>query len=1193
MDPHHPPSTNAHGGGCHPPPPHLVDHVTEREERLTALVNVLGFPSLDDLEDFVFLHGAAKVVPAAQRDTLPLDDTQTQYSDTRHARRNEERKLENAQLRRDLAQARDQLEWTRAEVARERLTNAALLKDKERLLDAAEGLHRSGLVPPSSTLASRSSGAVPSSPTAALPVEVELSHCWDDIAALEADVGALEAALERANEARDECEVELRDLKDELERVQEEKARGEAAAVELAQIKERLAAVLPAVFGVDRLVSASPAPTASSAAAPTPRPGSALASSALPRAPPTPRHVPASSALSPRPNDSARSTSTSRSRTPKPSSQQALLEAEPSAPAPVDPAPVEAPSPAPPLDPPPPAAPLVTQATSASLVHPRVVAIGRPTASSSPAPPSAVVSPSSAAPSTPAALPSSSSSTPKTLSKEGIVTAKTQISLYPRLLAEYTSLRDALFVFQSSLPALDARIAALPEHATASWRLKHRSPPILPADELERFAPAPALPDDARARQDMAREGTLGELYGDVEGKERELSALVSLMRAWEKSAMRLLKRLERGATSAGASTGEGEGEGARAQAGTPVGTGQGKKRGVSAIEGELATPTATAQAVRKRRKVVKTATPGPSATPVPQSTITHAPAAKQGLPAPVAAAPAPSLAAFPLADPVARLMTPSRPVVASSPKGSDRKTPRWNLVSPNKRGRISPLKLSGSGIKAQLWRAGDAAAAPALAAADRSAVLVDDTQLLGGDDDEPAVAGPARKLWSDHGSTLEPEPDTLRTDASSQQQRVRSSSRSPRKPTPRRSSSIMPQRQDAVPAFATDADDPFLARPLQPSPNARSAAARQRAASAAASSPDSSPSRTQDKSLEMPPSAQPGSRLGDARAGLAGDDGGDVPGSVAYRRELRFFGALGTPPLLGTGSPSPSPSPRKQSAAALPSPPKLGTFQKGRRAKGKSKMRTRAGPDLVAIKHEEDDDLDLDDPPASAFNAPRASPHKKQRRATSRTPKVESGDEENEEDARYPTEQFPDGDMTDKEKKAWLARLRVKRKARWADEAEEKRIASASKRSKLEVNPERNRGEAQLFKETERRKKERQKMLAEPCQQCVEYYERAGKPVRCTHVHQGPGTVKRHLDLRADEITARNLQQVGRHRVQQRTEKEPPDYWQMGMPSSGHIKEINRRAKAQNDERRSYQEKEAQSGNGVYRWRTHADDGP
>lgn len=72
-------------------------------------------------------------------------------------------------------------------------------------------------------------------------------------------------------------------------------------------------------------------------------------------------------------------------------------------------------------------------------------------------------------------------------------------------------------------------------------------------------------------------------------------------------------------------------------------------------------------------------------------------------------------------------------------------------------------------------------------------------------------------------------------------------------------------------------------------------------------------------------------------------------------------------------------------------------------------------------------------------------------------------------------------------------------------------------------------------------------------------------------------------------------------------------------MPSSGHVEEINRRAKAQNDERRAYQEKEAQcvlflplapllshddeltlstflcarrTGNGVYRWRTHGHDG-
>ena len=57
-------------------------------------------------------------------------------------------------------------------------------------------------------------------------------------------------------------------------------------------------------------------------------------------------------------------------------------------------------------------------------------------------------------------------------------------------------------------------------------------------------------------------------------------------------------------------------------------------------------------------------------------------------------------------------------------------------------------------------------------------------------------------------------------------------------------------------------------------------------------------------------------------------------------------------------------------------------------------------------------------------------------------------------------------------------------------------------------------------------------------------------------------------------------------------------------MPSSGRVEEINRRAKAQNEERRAYQEKEAQCvppsspsrsvltqgrrlANGVYRYRT------
>ncbi len=51
---------------------------SEREDRLTAIINVLGHPSLASLEDFIFLHGSNfKLVPSAPQNSS--QDTQTQF----------------------------------------------------------------------------------------------------------------------------------------------------------------------------------------------------------------------------------------------------------------------------------------------------------------------------------------------------------------------------------------------------------------------------------------------------------------------------------------------------------------------------------------------------------------------------------------------------------------------------------------------------------------------------------------------------------------------------------------------------------------------------------------------------------------------------------------------------------------------------------------------------------------------------------------------------------------------------------------------------------------------------------------------------------------------------------------------------------------------------------------------------------
>jgi hypothetical protein len=116
---------------------------TEERERLTALVNVLGFTSLDHLEDFVMLHGAARVVPAssiaAAGASLPIEDTQTQgggtlYSETRHAQRNEERKRENMRLKSEVEEVRKELDWLRREHEKNVDVIEGLRRDKTRLL---------------------------------------------------------------------------------------------------------------------------------------------------------------------------------------------------------------------------------------------------------------------------------------------------------------------------------------------------------------------------------------------------------------------------------------------------------------------------------------------------------------------------------------------------------------------------------------------------------------------------------------------------------------------------------------------------------------------------------------------------------------------------------------------------------------------------------------------------------------------------------------------------------------------------------------------------------------------------------------------------------------------------------------------------------------------------------------------------
>ncbi|GAA6000878.1 uncharacterized protein JCM10292_006470 [Rhodotorula paludigena] len=1206
--------------------------VNDRQERLTALVNVLGFPSLDDLEDFVFLHGAARVVPLAQRDTLPLDETQTQAPaaaaaataatadiNDRHARRHQERRVENAQLRRDLAQAQQALEWTRTELAKSKETSEGLVKDKQRLLDLVESLKRAP-----APRANAPSGSSASS-QAGMPIDVELANCWDEISALEASNAALEQELRRVQSERDERAAEV-----EAHRIgrEEERRRADAAEAAHDELKSKLSSLLGDGDKTSASKRASAAP-ASPAAAPSPR---ASTSSGLPRAPSVPRQA-KDAVLSPRPNRTSRSAATPAtvSATSKPASPSAAASSTsaPNSSATVIAQPLRSPSgsdvatptpavPAPPLPTASAAAPSATQRTAPALVHPRVVAI-------SSVPPSTSTSPSSA------------TTTPVSQTK-----AREQVNLYPRLLDSYRAQLRTLDDRLDQLCTHDEFVGGLDPARASALRTQLGPRPHIDENELCRLrddAAYPAqLPATAEARKAFARSGELPRLYAELEQKELELGQLNERLKQWMKRATKACIQLFS------------EGTGGEANGTPKAGEAAGKKRAASATSTDVMppqsaaaaqAPTSTArQPVKKRRRISKDGSETPA--PVVALKLEHAQprpsAARHATPTPAAPV-SPRKAASPSKAGVGAGSTPPRP--GSSPRTSGKKK-RWNLHSPTKRS-----ALKSPGIKKRLWRAASGEADVDVPS--KSAILVEETQAPAPVALRPMAPvhaavppAPVQRLSSEadrESSTFEPEPDTLRTEQASSQGQgqsrrgslgaaARSSSRSPQKPLPRRSASIAPRagRQHAPPVAALAQDDPFVDHasatspggpqqaeqksehlPLQPSPNSRTSA-QKRSVSAAKKAPAPLPARddspfsspSQRHSLEMPPSAQPNSRMrpsagppgspspqkrasrSDAKGKLAlpapglsdEDDEAEVE---PFRRELRFFGALGTPPL------SPEETRAKQ------------------KDKGKKRAAAEEEPETVAaVKTEEPEDGGIDN---GSIASPRPAKKRRNKQASqlqarasraataAATSKLDAPEPLDSDslaadpvarlglDQHYNMPPYPDDK---REAQKWLKEYQKRRRLDADQQRAAKKRAAAASGSKrhVEANPE----HGGFYKETVRNKAERQKMLAEPCTECKNYFERAGKPVECKHVEGEPTWTKKYLDQRHEQQD--RLQANGRHRVAQPTDKEPPDYWQFGIPSSNEVADINRRAKAQNDERRAYQETEALRANGAFRYR-------
>ncbi|GAA5900758.1 hypothetical protein JCM6882_007657 [Rhodosporidiobolus microsporus] len=481
----------------------------------------------------------------------------------------------------------------------------------------------------------------------------------------------------------------------------------------------------------------------------------------------------------------------------------------------------------------------------------------------------------------------------------------------------------------------------------------------------------------------------------------------------------------------------------------------------------------------------------------------------------------------------------------------------------------------------------------------------------------------------------------------------ARSSSRSPlktaKKPLPRRTSSVAPQARRMPQAANEEEDDPFTVRAppaataekgkgvfaLRPSPNARTrtrtrstsaSPSKRDAKSPAGGSPFHPPPRSSSGSpspsksaagsypfaFEMPPSAQPAAKRAGAKAlgrreHEEESDEEEEEGTSGYKTELRFFAGMSPP---------------------LPPPKKAKATGEGKKAKGeegkRGKKRPAPEPELERVKEEpeslhagalagassdeEDDDgedagdFESTSPPRTARRGGASKGKGKKARRSAARDDVDAVDED-EEGAGDSDLDMPPYPADEKGRKMWHRLLPKRRKER--DERKARRsmgggeggkgstAASTSTRA-IELNPDRNKGEKHHFKEVVRNKAERAKMLAEACESCSSYYNRAGKSApagACKHVHpQGGGGEKGWLDMRHEQIESR-LQDLGRHRVQQRTEPDPLHFWQFGMPDTQQQEEINEDAKQRKAEKRAYQEAQAEQANGFYRYRREGDE--
>ncbi|GAA5868762.1 hypothetical protein JCM1840_004389 [Sporobolomyces johnsonii] len=1156
----------------------MASDIQDREDRLTALVNVLGFATLDHLEDYVVLHGSARVVPvsAAEASTLPLDETQIQtqlYSATKHAQRNEQRRVENARLKKEVDGMRKDLEWTRAELGKERAIAQELRRDKTRLLDTVDELTKG----PERFQTDGLDDPLPFPVDAGGPVEGELSRCYDEIEDLAANIVQLENELEKAWTKCDEQADQLREAQDQLQQGQKverkleealeklKKAgkmarRLEAVEGELTALKDRLASFVPTLLdGPGAKTSGLPSSASLFPNSPAAHPSSAPpkhASSQL-RGPLLPHP---SSPLS---ESHPHSDSTSTTIRPPP---------------PVFPDPPE-PSPTPASD-----------------------AQRQPSAFSAAPASSATVS----------GVPSTSTSTAGRLTSQ----QKQQLKLYPKLLFNYTTART---YFASHQDFITLALRTLPVSSVG---------PIPTFLDLAHFPNYPPLPTEPEERTKLVETGELGRTYEEMQKKEVQLANKLPEFQWWIKKVKELAaKRLADTPMEKGKVEGKAKVE--------PEGDVESK---LPAVAPELSLK----QPVRKRRKVTVDGTPTvsglkSSSIAVPPSSALSANTPKPAvaplpLPLPVSTTTAVASTSR-LSRSTTPLAAPPEYVAFGLQGSSSTKKRRWNLLSPSKH-------ASGSGKKTPrqaLISHGDRGSP--LKQTSEPTVLVPDTQLppqatrrsstVNGLGSESTYESEPDTIRTENGELRSPSQDQNKAPLSGTGRRSASRSPEKHKSPLRRMASVAPSPRPPLsfayaaaaaskssrPSAVVNDDDPFLARPfqsqsqkqrtassrsaspskripLQPSPNSRTthasaskltspshahAHAHAHAHTPRRRNPSLSPSASPspNKGFDMPPSAQPGSRRP----------------LYSPRRSPR---SEVHPAMLF--SPVRSSAKRKVNLEPLNSD-EQDPFVEELRKHPESSKKASKGKGKKRSSTERDDRV-------SGESTPRKKKKGKKVLEEMGSEQDEDGDEEDvkpllSQESTSGFDRMPSDPDDTKGKREYIRRVQAKRHAQ-VEKVRAERAAAAGKAKALELNPERNDGVKHAYKEVVRNKAKRQSMLAEVCGQCQAYYERADKPPPagpCGHnisnnnnssKRTSSSLMKSFLDERAQQAQDR-LQRDGRHRVQQRTVPDPPSFWEMGFPNTQQVEDINREARQLKEETRAWQEAQAQEKNGFYRFRDDA----